>query len=80
MKISKSGAPSESTEVSGLAGFECLVFYSIPAKTSLDFEAIALLQTAKIRSYHIDTFEQIISENDSHLMLLEVPPSVNIIS
>ena len=34
----------------------------------------------KIRSDQIDTFEQIISEIDSHLVLLDVQPSVNIIN
>ena len=34
----------------------------------------------KIQSDHIDTFEQIISEIDSHLGLLDVQPSVNIIN
>jgi hypothetical protein len=64
-----------------LTDFECLVLYSIPANISLVFEAIWVLQrgeNSKLSYWYL--CEQIISEIDSHSVLLEVQPSMNIIN
>ncbi len=81
MNNSKSGALSESIEVIDSPILNVFVLYSIPANNSLVFEAIWVLQRGENSKLSYWYFcEQIISEIDSHSVLLEVQPSMKIIN